>query len=166
MKPNVPNSALLAVALTACLAVSASGQNDGRGRNGKQDREKAEIARLENEWLNDIVYANVDGIAKILADDFVRPAPESGRFVTKGELLSYYRSHLSAQSTSKKRIEGLSIALYGSTAVARGVVVTTDLQGREISRLLFTDIFAWRNGKWQAVSAQENAAGAGSGSGQ
>lgn len=91
------------------------------------------------------------------ADDFVRPAPESGGFVTKTELLSYYRSHLSPQSTSKKTDRGPERRLYGSTAVTRGVVITTDLQGHQISSLLFTDVFERRNGRWRAVSAQENA---------
>ena len=50
----------------------------------------------------------------------------------------------------------MTVTVYGATALARGVVTTTDSRGRAIRKLLFTDVFVKRAGKWQAVSAQEN----------
>jgi|SRR6516162_1502677 len=116
----------------------------------------AEVIQLENKSLGALVVANVDAIAEVLADDFSRPAPESGHFVTKSQLLSFYRSHLSAQDPNTKHMEDLTVTLYDSTALARGTLITTDGKGQVISRLLFTDVFVRRQGKWQAVSAQEN----------
>ncbi len=46
--------------------------------------------------------------------------------------------------------------VYGMTALVRGIVTTTNVEGSVIDRLLFTDVFVFRDGKWQAVSAQEN----------
>ena len=126
------------------------------------DREQAAVAKVENEWLSALTSANVDAIAGILADDFVRPAPDYGNFVGKKELLSFYRSHLHPNSSQKKRIENMKVTIYGSTALARGTLVTTNAEGALVSRLLFTDVFVKRDGRWQAVSAQENAVTAGS----
>jgi hypothetical protein len=98
----------------------------------------------------------VDATADILADDFMRPASDSGRFITRADLLAFYRSHLSSDSSNKRRIEDLTVTIYGSTALARGAVITTNSEGNVISKLLFTDVFVHHTGKWQAVSAQES----------
>ena len=116
----------------------------------------AEVIRIENSWLDALTSANVDAIAEILADDFLRPAPDSGGFVNKKDLLNFYRSHLSAHSPNKKHMEDLTVTVYGLAALARGRLITTDSRGQLISTLLFTDVFVKRKEKWQAVSAQEN----------
>lgn len=118
--------------------------------------DQVEIIRLENKWLAALMSADVDGIREVLADDFLRPAPDSGHFVTKSQLLGFYRSHLSAKNPNTKHMEGLAVTVYDSTALARGTLVTTDPKGQTISKLLFTDVFVRRGGKWQAVSAQED----------
>lgn len=119
-------------------------------------KDEAEVIRLENKWLAGLLAANLAAIAEVLADDFSRPAPDSGYFVTKSQLLSFYRSHLSAQDPNAKHMEGLTVTVYDSTALARGTLITADPKGQVISKLLFTDVFVRRQGKWQAVSAQEN----------
>jgi ketosteroid isomerase-like protein len=116
----------------------------------------AEVTRLENKWVGALNIANVDVIAEILADDFVRPAPDYGHFVNKADLLAFYRSHLSRQSSNEIRIEDMTVTLYGSTALARGTVTKTNSEGKPISKQLFTDVFVRNNGQWQVVSAQEN----------
>ena len=116
---------------------------------------KAQIAQLEDRWLKAIEDVNVGVLGQILADDFLRPAPAAGQFVTKTQLLDYYKSGPSRPSGSQ-RIENLAVTVYGAAAIARGQVVTSDASGRVRSRNLFTDVFVRRGGSWQAVSAQEN----------
>ena len=118
------------------------------------------IVRLESQWLNALSSADVKEIARILAGDFVRPAPAAGRFIDKATLLQYYRTHLRARSAAPRRMEKLHVDIYGSTAIARGVLVVPNSTAHNESRLLFTDVFVRRDGTWQAVSAQENVIGA------
>jgi hypothetical protein len=47
--------------------------------------------------------------------------------------------------------------LYGDVGIANGTVVGTDERGHETSRGVFTDVFVYRDGRWKAVNAQENA---------
>lgn len=102
--------------------------------SGDNSEDKAEVIRVENKWLAALVAADTDTIAGILADDFLRPAPDSGLFVNKSELLSFYRSHLTAQNPNTKRMEDLTVTVYDSTALARGTLVTTDPKGQVISK--------------------------------
>ena len=51
-----------------------------------------------------------------------------------------------------------------NVGIVNGIVLTTDEQGPsrtganpEVERSIFTDVFVRRNGRWEAVNAQENA---------
>jgi hypothetical protein len=37
------------------------------------------------------------------------------------------------------------------------LVIAADAGGKETARTMFTDVFVLRDGRWQAVNAQENA---------
>jgi ketosteroid isomerase-like protein len=148
----------LVVAVLATACAMAQGAVHGRARVNptSEPQAQADVAHLEREWLGALDRADVNAIARILADDFLRPAPQSGHFIGKTELLRYYRSHLVPPKAEKKQIEDMIVIVYGSSAIARGKVVTRDAEGFAVSTLLFTDVFVRRAGKWQAVSAQEN----------
>jgi ketosteroid isomerase-like protein len=151
---------LLSIILTVAVisATPLSAQNaDVKVKASEVERDKTAVADLEEEWLDALNKVDVNAIADIVADDFVRPAADSGQFMNKADLLRFYRSHLSPQASGQRRIEGMTVTLYGSTALARGVLITTNSEGQVIRKLLFTDVFVRRATKWQAVSAQENA---------
>lgn len=149
---RLPLPALLA----SCLALSLGAQPGRASLHGGTGASRAAIAAVEQRWVTALNDADISAIDEILADDFVRPAPASGTFVSKAELLGYYRSHLSAHSGITRRIEGMTIRVDGRTGIARGIVVTTSADHKHDSRQLFTDVFVLRSGRWRAVSAQEN----------
>ena len=149
MKPCAANVQILLLILASSLLNAQSAKT----QTLRADR--TEIPKLEDRWLKAIEDADTLTLDSILADDFVRPAPAAGRFITKSQLLVYYKSHKPA-SSAPKHIENLKVTLYGTTAIARGNVATTDSNSDVVSRNLFTDVFMLRNGRWQAVAAQEN----------
>jgi hypothetical protein len=48
------------------------------------------------------------------------------------------------------------VRIYGTAGIVNGMVVATDKSGAVVKKSVFTDVFAYRNGHWQAVNAQEN----------
>jgi len=114
-----------------------------------------EIQDIEDRWLKAIESSDVTALDPILADDFVRPVAAAGRFINKAQLIDYYKARKPSPGTSS-HIEDLDVTRYGDTAIARGRVITSDADGHTVSDRLFTDVFVHRNGRWQAVSAQEN----------
>ena len=138
------------------LALAGSSAGAGLAQQPADAAAKAQVEQVERIWLDALGRGDTDAIAGILADDFVRPAPQAGAFITRAELLDYYRKHLAPDASKRRHFEGLTIAVYGETAIARGSVVTTDTSGHASVRNLFTDVFVRRGGKWLAVSAQEN----------
>jgi uncharacterized protein DUF4440 len=108
------------------------------------------IVHLEKMWLN--VEGGADAVKSIFADDFVHVLPIG--FITKDEQLQYLRTHSTAKGETKD-FQDLRVRVFGTAAVATGIVVITTGDGK-IHKTIFTDVFAYRDGKWQAVNAQEN----------
>jgi predicted GNAT superfamily acetyltransferase len=48
------------------------------------------------------------------------------------------------------------VRVYGDCGIVNGIVVASDEHGQDLDRTIFTDVFAYREGRWQAVNAQEN----------
>src|SRR5262249_27934651 len=112
-------------------------------------RAKQELLDLENHWLG--VEEDPDALESILAPDFLHVV--SLGIITRDEQLDYMRKHPSPHSKAEKHFENLHVRVYGSAGIVNGVVVATEAGNTH--RTLFTDVFAYRAGKWQAVSAQE-----------
>ncbi|MGE5112306.1 MAG: nuclear transport factor 2 family protein [Acidobacteriaceae bacterium] len=107
------------------------------------------IADLETHWLQHIDDPTV--LDSILADDFVHTLPSG--FITKQQQIDFAKAHPRTPQ-EERHFEDFKVRVYGDTGIANGIVVTTDASGTH--RTVFTDIFVKRNGKWQAVNAQEN----------
>ena len=137
----------MSVALTVCLVVPVV-IGFLWDRPPANDAHEA-IVQLENEWL-----AGEDAPAvlqSILADDFVHVLPMG--FVSKNEQIEYVRRHPGSDGEIK-HFEDLHVRIFSNVAVANGIVVASSGDGK-IMKTLFTDVFAYRNGKWQALNAQE-----------
>jgi hypothetical protein len=107
------------------------------------------VVQIENRWLS--AEDDPDALKSILADDFVHVL--STGFITKDEQIRYLRAH-PIQKRESKHFEALRVRVYGTAAVANGIVVASSGDGK-IRKTIFADVFAYRNEKWQAVNAQE-----------
>ncbi len=109
---------------------------------------QAQVQQLEKKWLAS--ETDPDALESILADDFIHVL-KSG-FVSKQDHIRYWRMH-PANDVGKKSFDELRVRIFGSVGIATGIVVHET--GGKIRKTAFTDVFAYRNGKWQAVNAQE-----------
>ena len=115
------------------------------------DREA--IQKLEEEWLN--AEGDPSTLEWVLAEDFIHPVPQ-GITLTKRLQVDWVSKH-PGPPDRVKRFEKLEVRIYGEVAIANGIVEDTNRSGGDSHRTIFTDVFAYRNGRWQAVNAQENA---------
>ena len=141
-------SMLSAIALCAWAGGSSL---QPQGRTPEQDR--AALVALENEWLANEHNAAV--LERILASDFVHPLP-TGDFVTKSQHIEFSAAH-APPANQKRRFDQMQVRVYGDVGIVNGVVVATEDTDKKVNRTIFTDVFVWRDGRWQAVNAQENA---------
>jgi len=108
------------------------------------------VETLERHWL--AVEHDPAALDEILADDFLHVLPTG--VVTKQAQLEFMRSHPAPQDGRTRRFDDLRVRVYGTAAVATGVVVATAPDGTA-EKTAFTDVFAYRAGRWRAVNAQE-----------
>lgn len=149
-----------ALLLVGCvLATMAFAQTGSKRQTPAEplDLENAQVVHLEHLWLRSQRTGNVGELNKILASDFVRPDPAGGEFITKAEMMKYLRTHpFPHQGGPEPHFAQLRVTLYGDVAIARGILTANDAHGAVSRKTLFTDVFVRREGRWQAVSAQEN----------
>jgi uncharacterized protein DUF4440 len=107
---------------------------------------------MEDAWLkNEHDLAALD---KILASDFLHPV-STGNFLKKAEHI-YYSNKSRPSTDLKKRFEGLNVRLYGDVGIVNGILVAGNEKGEDVERTIFTDVFVYREDRWQTVNAQEN----------
>jgi hypothetical protein len=137
---RVIGCALLPLVFVSC--------NVSRGPKSDEDS-KQQLLALENRWLQ--VEDDPVALESILAPDFLHVVP--GEIITKEQQLQFLRQHPASSQRPEKHFEDLHVRVYGEAGIVNGAVIETSEHGQR--KTLFTDVFAQRDGKWQAVSAQE-----------
>ena len=135
-------------ALAAAVAVSASAaplrQDEAAARR--------EIEAGERAWGQAFVHGDAATIQRLLTDDFVGVLP-GGETYTKAAML---KAVVAGPHDTSDHLEGLSIRLYGDTAVAqareRMVGPPPELKP---SQTVFTDTWIRRGGRWRIVAAED-----------
>ena len=110
---------------------------------------KQELLDLESHWLS--VEDDPVALEAILAPDFLHVVPAG--IITKDEQLGFMRSHPAPTQSPEKHFEDMHVRIYGEIGIVNGMVV--EVGSGTTRKTLFTDVFAYRDGKWQAVNAQE-----------
>jgi hypothetical protein len=126
-----------------------SAGDDTRASNHNRDA----LVALENEWLKN--EHNAAELERILASDFLHPVV-TGDVLSKAQHIEFSSKHLPPPDRTR-HFEGLQVRIYGDVGIVNGLVVVTDKAGNTVDKTVFTDVFVYRDGRWQAVNAQENA---------
>jgi hypothetical protein len=116
----------------------------------QQSRSSEAVIGVENAWVHALENKDVNALACILAPGFA-DATWDGNVWTREQVigaLPQRKPHAIHLSNVKAQVDGDAAVVYG---------VNTLLQpdGKLIAAVDFTDMFKYRNGHWQAVSAQE-----------
>lgn len=117
-------------------------------------KDEQTLMQLENDWYHSRSVATLE---HIYAPDFWHIIPDGQMFSGKDEI-EYLRTHPQPkQDESRRKFEDVKVRFYGDVGIVTGRTVVTDERGAVIRKTSFTDVFHWRDGRWQAVNAQETA---------
>ena len=122
---------------------------------------EAEIVKLDKDWASASQRHDADTVRKILADDLVMTYPDGTVGTKADELSDIERSAMTAESwdvsDTKVTVLGPDAAFITGQAVIKNgkykdakTNKTIDVSGH----YRFTDVYARRNGQWQAVASQ------------
>lgn len=138
------------------------------------DRTFASVMRVEHQWLAALNRRDVTALARILGQEYI-DSDFQGDVITRAQYLAYFaRPAPHPAPRVQQSFEDMRVRFVanGDVAIVTGLLITraamtpgtrrssTPVGGRH-SR--FTDVFVWREGRWQAVSGQETRFGAAAG---
>ena len=115
------------------------------------ERTAAAVMAVEHEWLAALNRHDVTTLARILGSEFI-DSDFQGDAITRAQYLAYFAHpapHPAAQIQQSFADTKVRFVAGGDVAIVTGVVIT----GVQHSR--FTDVFVWRDARWQAVTGQE-----------
>lgn len=116
----------------------------------------AALMKVEYKWLAALNRHDVTALARILGREFI-DSDYQGDAITRAQYLTYFarpvarpapRVEQSFEDTTVRFVAG------GEVAIVTGLVITRPAMGA-VRHSRFTDVFAWRDGRWQAVTGQE-----------
>jgi ketosteroid isomerase-like protein len=116
----------------------------------RQARSAQAVVDVENAWVHALVNKDVNGLACILAPGFA-DATWDGNVWTRAQVIGA----LPQRKPHAIHLSNVNAHVDGDVAVVRGVNTLMRPDGKVIAAVDFTDMFKYRDGRWQAVTAQE-----------
>lgn len=151
-------SALVGFAALASWAVPAFAQPPA------SERTAATLMAVEHQWLAALHRHDVTTLARILGREFI-DSDFQGDAISRAQYLAFF-AHPAPRSPPavEQNFEDTQVRFIagGEVAIVTGIVTrrpSAKAHGSSSSPAVrysrFTDVFVWRDGRWQAVSGQE-----------
>jgi len=141
--------------LVAAAATFALGQMDdkqAKPKGGGKGSVEEQLMQTERDWTEAGLKKDAAALDKILADDWVGQGPPGT--VTKAEALADLKS--GDNKLESITLGDMKVRVLGDTAIVTGSDdEKSSYKGKDTSgHYTWTDVFAKRNGRWQAVASQ------------
>jgi ketosteroid isomerase-like protein len=108
------------------------------------------LVEIERTWARALDTHNAETLACILADEF-EDADVEGKLNDRNAVLA----KIGTSHAVRHELSELHAHVHGDFAYIRGVADAIDPQAK-VTRVRFTDIYAYRDGRWQCVAGHES----------
>lgn len=119
-----------------------------------QPKTNAALIELEQKWAAALSRKDADVVACIVADEF-EEADVDGSLHTRSQMLE----HIPQRRPGVNHLSEMRAHLEGNFGFVRGLATLVDASGKVVARVRFTDVFAYRDGRWQALAGHETLLG-------
>jgi hypothetical protein len=155
--PNPSNSCndlvvKIVMAFAVLLAVILSAFAADCPRN--QPKTDAALIQLEENWAAALSRKDTDSVACMVADEF-EDADVDGSLHTRSQMLE----HIPQRKPGVNHLSEMRAYVEGDMGFTRGLATLVDASGKVVARVRFTDVFTYRDGRWQALAGQESLLG-------
>jgi hypothetical protein len=155
VRPSQLGLAFAALALSAAPVFARSPQSP---------RTAAAVMTVEHEWLTALNRHDVTALARILGREFI-DSDSLGDAVTRAQYLAYFARPVSQPAprveqrfvdTAVRFVDGGNVAMVTGVVITRAAMAPKGASSADsVRHSRFTDVFVWRDGRWQAVTGQE-----------
>lgn len=119
-----------------------------------QPKTEATLIDLEKNWAAALSRKDVDTVGCMLATEF-EDADVDGSLHLRQETLQ----RIPQRKPGVNQLSELRAYVKGYLAYTRGLATLVDEAGNVKARVRFTDVFIYRDGRWQALAGQESLIG-------
>jgi len=109
------------------------------------------LIEIEHTWARALEWRDAEVLGCILAEEFKDTDPQ-GSVSDRAATLAKASVH----RTVHHELNELEAHVYGDFGYIRGLATAIDPHGKIMARVRFTDIYVYRDGRWQAVAAHES----------
>ena len=142
-------AASLALALAACTQQREAG-NDAASQLASDQATRDYITRAEADWAALATRRDPQVLERILAKDYAGVS-DDGTVLNKAQEIAYWNTlPLDAAASSPKTI----LRQFGDTVLFHGDQLLAPKAGAAPVRILWTDVWMFRDGQWQVVGSQ------------
>ena len=142
-------AASLALALAACSQQREAG-NDAASQLASDQATRDYITRAEADWAALATRRDPQVLERILATDYAGVS-DDGTVRNKAQEIAYWNTlPLDAAASSPKTI----LRQFGDTVLFHGDQLLAPKAGAAPVRILWTDVWMFRDGQWQVVGSQ------------
>lgn len=120
----------------------------------KQAKTEAVLIDQEQRWAAALNRKDVEAVGCLLATEF-EDVDVDGSLHTRKETLE----KIPTKKPGTNQLSELRAHVSGNLGFTRGLATLTDASGKVVARVRFTDVFTYRDGRWQAMAGQESLMG-------
>lgn len=135
----------LALVALPLLPLHAANCPSPQAKNGEA------LIHLEQTWASALGVHDAEAVACILAEEF-QDADPGGKLINRADTLA----QIPRRRPGKNILSELDPHVFGDFGYIRGLATLVDGQGKTLARVRFTDIYVYRDQRWQALAGQES----------
>ena len=143
---KIPTLLAILLALASCALAVDCPKN--------QPKTEAVLIELEQNWAAALSRKDADTVACMVAGEF-EDADVDGSLHTRSQTLE----HIPNRKPGVNHLSEMRAHVEGNSGFTRGLATLVDASGKVIARVRFTDVFTYRDGRWQALAGQETLLG-------
>jgi ketosteroid isomerase-like protein len=119
-----------------------------------QPKTEAALIDLEQNWAAALSRKDADAVACLVADEF-EDADVDGSLHSRSQMLE----HIPKRKPGVNHLSEMRAHVEGNSGFTRGLATLVDASGKVVARVRFTDVFTYRDGRWQALAGHESLLG-------
>lgn len=116
-----------------------------------QVKDGSALVQAEQTWARSLEQSDAASLACILADEFEDAGPD-GKLADRATTLAKGAEHRAVHH----ELSDLHPHVQGDSGYIRGQAAAIDAQGKVVAKVRFTDVYVYRDGRWQCVAGHES----------
>jgi ketosteroid isomerase-like protein len=117
----------------------------------EQAKDESALVQIERTWARALDERDAATLGCILAQEFEDADPD-GKLIDRATTLAKAAEH----PPVRHDLSELHAHVSGVFGYIRGLATAVDRQGKVVARVRFTDVYAYRDGRWQCVAGHES----------